>query len=151
VHIITKLCNWKYENTQGRDTNIFRFLFIIMNAILMIDYLQYSRIFHLYGDVTIAGEGLQKFGLYSALRAFEQEFKGYLSCHKCCDTGQRFFQSHPKDHPIQSPLTTHKGMWRIYSNPDLHGEIPTKKCKSNIRQTWNLQACLRSYHVLSMF
>ena len=31
-----------------------------------------SRIFHLYGDVTIAGEGLQKLGLCSALRAFEQ-------------------------------------------------------------------------------
>jgi hypothetical protein len=27
---------------------------------------------HLYGDVTIAGEGLQNLGLCSALRAFEQ-------------------------------------------------------------------------------
>jgi hypothetical protein len=31
-----------------------------------------SRIFHLYGDVTIVGEGLQNLGLCSALRAFEQ-------------------------------------------------------------------------------
>jgi hypothetical protein len=31
-----------------------------------------SRIFHLYGDVTIASEGLQNLGLCSALRAFEQ-------------------------------------------------------------------------------
>jgi hypothetical protein len=31
-----------------------------------------SRIFHLYGDVTIADEGLQNFGLWLALRAFEQ-------------------------------------------------------------------------------
>jgi hypothetical protein len=31
-----------------------------------------SRIFHLYGDVTIAGEGWQNLGLCSALRAFEQ-------------------------------------------------------------------------------
>ena len=30
------------------------------------------RIFHLYGDVTITGEGLQNLGLCSALRAFEQ-------------------------------------------------------------------------------
>jgi hypothetical protein len=30
------------------------------------------RIFHLYGDVTITGEGLQNLGLRSALRAFEQ-------------------------------------------------------------------------------
>jgi hypothetical protein len=31
-----------------------------------------SRIFHLNGDVTIAGEGLQNLELCSALRAFEQ-------------------------------------------------------------------------------
>jgi hypothetical protein len=36
-------------------------------------------------------------------------------------TGPRFFWSHPKDRPITSPLTTHEGMWRIYSNPDPHG------------------------------
>jgi hypothetical protein len=32
-----------------------------------------SRIFHLYGDVSITGERLQNLGLFSALRAFEQE------------------------------------------------------------------------------
>jgi hypothetical protein len=31
-----------------------------------------SRIFHLYGDVTIAGEGLQNLGLFSVLRAFRK-------------------------------------------------------------------------------
>jgi hypothetical protein len=31
-----------------------------------------SRIFHLYGDVTIADEALQNLGLCSALGAFEQ-------------------------------------------------------------------------------
>jgi hypothetical protein len=31
-----------------------------------------SRIFHLYGDVKIASEGVQNLGLCSALRAFEQ-------------------------------------------------------------------------------
>ena len=31
-----------------------------------------SRLFHLYGDDTIAGEGLQNLGLCSVLRAFEQ-------------------------------------------------------------------------------
>ena len=30
--------------------------------------------------------------------------------------------------PIQSPLTTHKGMWRINSNSDPHGLLP-RKCK----------------------
>jgi hypothetical protein len=34
--------------------------------------------------------------------------------------GARFFRSHPKDHPIQSPLTTRKGMLRTYSYPDPH-------------------------------
>jgi hypothetical protein len=31
-----------------------------------------SRIFHLYGDVTITGEGLQNSGLCVELRAFDQ-------------------------------------------------------------------------------
>jgi hypothetical protein len=44
-----------------------------------------------------------------------------LSCHTCCDTGPQFFLSHPKDHPIQSPLTTRMGMWKTYSYPDPHG------------------------------
>jgi hypothetical protein len=43
--------------------------------------------------------------------------EGALSCHTCCDKGPRFFRSHPKDRPNQSPLSTHMGMWRIYSNP----------------------------------
>jgi hypothetical protein len=41
----------------------------------LIDYLGFtsrSRIFHLYVDVTNAGEGLQNLGICSALRAFEQ-------------------------------------------------------------------------------
>jgi hypothetical protein len=49
--------------------------------------------------------------------------EGSLSCHTCCDMGPRFFLFHPKDSPIQSPLTTHEGMWRIYSNPDSHGDV----------------------------
>jgi hypothetical protein len=44
--------------------------------------------------------------------------EGSLSCHTCCDTGPWFFRSHPKNRPIQSPVTKHKGMWRIYSNLD---------------------------------
>jgi hypothetical protein len=42
-----------------------------------------------------------------------------LSCHTCCDTEPRFSRSQAKD--LQSPFTTQKGMWRIYSNPDPHG------------------------------
>jgi hypothetical protein len=38
----------------------------------LIDFTSRSRIFHLYGDVTITVEGLQNLGLCSALRAFKQ-------------------------------------------------------------------------------
>jgi hypothetical protein len=41
----------------------------------LINYLLFHvplKLFYLYRDVTIAGEGLQNLGLYSALRAFEQ-------------------------------------------------------------------------------
>ena len=31
-----------------------------------------SNLFHLHKDVTFAGEGLQKLGLFSALKVFEQ-------------------------------------------------------------------------------
>jgi hypothetical protein len=35
--------------------------------------------------------------------------------------GYSFFQFHPKDQQIQSPLMTRKAMWRTYSNPDPNG------------------------------
>jgi hypothetical protein len=69
-----------------------------------------SRIFHLDGDVTIAGERLQNLGLCSALRAFEQG-RIFIVPHLL------WHGSYPKDRPIQSPFTTHEGMWRIYSKP----------------------------------
>jgi hypothetical protein len=55
---------------------IIRF-YIYIQAFLFVSFFIYCftsclRIFHLYGDVIIAGEGLQKLGLCSALRAFEQ-------------------------------------------------------------------------------
>jgi hypothetical protein len=86
-------------------------------------YTSRSRIFQLYGDVTIAGEGLQNLGLRSTGPLSRE---GSLSCHTCCDTGLRLFRSHPKDRSIQSPLMTHKGMWRIYSNRNLHGSVQHK-------------------------
>jgi hypothetical protein len=39
---------------------------------LVIVFTSRSRIFHLYGDVSITSEGLQNLGLCSALRAVEQ-------------------------------------------------------------------------------
>jgi hypothetical protein len=52
--------------------------------------------------------------------------EGSLSCHTYWDMHPRFFWSHLKDHPIQSPVTTRIGMRRIYFNPDPHG-VPWKE------------------------
>jgi hypothetical protein len=43
-----------------------------MNWLIIYGFMSCSRIFHLYGDVTIAGEVLQNLGLCSEHRAFEQ-------------------------------------------------------------------------------
>jgi hypothetical protein len=45
---------------------------IVIDWLIIYGFTSRSRIFHLYGDVSIAGEGLQNLGLCSALRAFEQ-------------------------------------------------------------------------------
>jgi hypothetical protein len=103
-------------------------------------------------DVKIAGEGLQNLGLY-ARRSGPLSGEGSSPCHTYCDTESRFFRSHPKDRPIQSPLTIDRHgdyyyyyiylhdldkrhtnyihMWlhistrmqRTCSNPDPHGNL----------------------------
>jgi hypothetical protein len=50
----------------------FGMLVHINNWLIIYCFASRTRIFHLYGDVTITGEGLQNLGLYSALRAFKQ-------------------------------------------------------------------------------
>jgi hypothetical protein len=44
----------------------------MIDWLIIYSFTSRSKFFHLYGDVTIAGEGLQNLGLCSALRAFEQ-------------------------------------------------------------------------------
>jgi hypothetical protein len=44
----------------------------LIDWLIIYGFTSRSRIFHLYWDVTIAGEGLQNLGLCSALRALEQ-------------------------------------------------------------------------------
>jgi hypothetical protein len=73
----------------------------------------------IYGDVTITGEGLQNLGLYSELRAFEQGAI-FIVPHVLWHGASDFLVS-SEGPPHSFPLTTHKGMWRIYSNPDPHG------------------------------
>jgi hypothetical protein len=105
-----------------------------------------SKIFHSYGDATIADERLQNLGLCSALRAFDQEgifIVPHLRWH-----GASVFR------PIQSPLTTHKGMWRTYSYLDPHvvnvDSISLRSCWRNWRgfmslpwkmQCWQIALC----------
>jgi hypothetical protein len=44
----------------------------LIDWLIIYSFTSRSRIFDLYGNVTIAGEGLQNLGICSALRAFEQ-------------------------------------------------------------------------------
>jgi hypothetical protein len=52
--------------------SIQRNVFWMIDWLIIYGFTSLSRIFHLYGDVTIAGEGLPNLGLCSALRVFEQ-------------------------------------------------------------------------------
>jgi hypothetical protein len=56
------------SSTKDRETDIQD----VVGWLVVYCFTSRSRIFHLYGDVTNAGEGLQNLGLCSALRAFEQ-------------------------------------------------------------------------------
>jgi hypothetical protein len=47
-------------------------MYLLVDWLVIYSFTSRSRIFHLNGDITIACEGLQNLGLYSALRAFEQ-------------------------------------------------------------------------------
>jgi hypothetical protein len=47
-------------------------ILFIYHSLIVYGFTSRSRIFHLYGDVAIAGEGQQNLSLCSALRAFEQ-------------------------------------------------------------------------------
>jgi hypothetical protein len=71
----------------------------LIDWLIIYGFTHRSRIFHLYGDVTIAGEGLQNLGLCSAPRAFE--LGRIFNVPQLLWHGPRFFRSHPKNHPIQ--------------------------------------------------
>jgi hypothetical protein len=106
----------------------------------LIDYLWFYvplKNFHLHGDVTIAVKGCKFRAMLGAQGLWAGSRERSLSCHTCCDTGPRFFRSHPKDRPIQSPLTTHKGMWKIYSNPDPHMDQIYCKLKEHFKCSRN--------------
>ena len=65
--------------------SVFLFLFLFFWSLL-----SHSRIFHSYGDVTIAGEGLQI--LTYARHSWPLSSEGSLKCHTYCDTSLPFIR-----------------------------------------------------------
>jgi hypothetical protein len=74
-----------------------------------------SRIFHLYGDVTIAGEGLQNLGLWSALRTFEQ--------------GRIFIVPHLMWHGASFFPVSSEGLPHLVASYDTQGSVLTRILK----------------------
>ena len=70
---------------------------VVIDWLIICCFTSRSRIFHLYGDATITGEGLQNLDLCSALRAFEQG--GIFIVPHLLWHGPRSFRSHTKDRP----------------------------------------------------
>ena len=76
IHLF--LVTYSVVETHSHQTRVQTYLpYTHFTSFSLIDWLftsftSPSRIFHSYGDVTIAGEGLQNLGLCLALRAFEQ-------------------------------------------------------------------------------
>jgi hypothetical protein len=134
---------WFDENTGKEYRNIIEWKLI--DWLIIYCFTSRSRIFHLYGDITFTGEGLQNLGLCSALRAFEKggifivphllwhgasvfpvSSEGLSHSVASYDTQrdvENLFLPGSSQVPIQSPLTTHKGVWRTYSNPNPHGLV----------------------------
>jgi hypothetical protein len=75
-------------------------------SLIIYGFTSRSRIFHLYGDGTIADEGLQNLGLCSALRAFQQR-EIFIVLHLLQHGASIYTRSHPMDRPIYSRLLRH--------------------------------------------
>ena len=71
----------------------------------------HSRNFHLYGDVTIAGEGLQI--LTHARHSWQLIIEGSLTCHTYCDTGLPFIMVISED-PWHSHLLPSVCQWSCH-------------------------------------
>ena len=71
----------------------------------------HSRIFHSYGDVTIAGEGLQIFTFDR--HSWPLSSEGSLTCHTYCDTGHPFIMVISED-PLHSHLLPSVWQWSFH-------------------------------------
>ena len=74
-----------------------------------LDFSSHSRIFNLFGDVTIAGEGLQILTHAYAWHSWPLSSEGSLACHNFCDTGHPFIMVISEDpwHSIDRPNAEH--------------------------------------------
>ena len=116
-----------------------------------------SSIFHSYGDVTIAGEGLQILTYTRHSRPLSSE--GSFTCHTYCDTGHPFLRSSPRTHDIRTrdsrtaerlavelslPVftNTRTSAWEANALPLRHGRGLTLMCK---------RACGYNHEILTYF
>ena len=78
---------------QARNTDCL--LVSLFVCLFVWSLLSHSRIFHPYGDVTMAGEGLQS--LTYAWHSWPLSSKGSLTCHTHCDTCLPFIMVFSED------------------------------------------------------
>ena len=76
-----------------------------------LEFIAHWRIFHSYGDVTIAGEGLQI--LTYARHPWPLSSEGSLMCHNHCDTGLPFIMVISED-PWHSHLMPTVWRWSCH-------------------------------------
>ena len=90
----------------------------------------HSRIFHSFGDSTIAVEGLQIFTY--AQHWWPLSSEGSLACHTYCDTGQPFIMVISEDHLYLWPSIWHWSCHCLFldlSRPGIEPRFPT--CEAN--------------------
>jgi hypothetical protein len=133
-----QLCPWWLMKICKEKFSSFTYLCCILNGRTLfsfvrngwlIDYLQFYvplKNFSLIWSRHHCRWRAANFGLCSALRAFEQGGI-FIVSHLLWHGAAVFRVSSEGPRPIQLPLTTHGGMWRIYSNPDPHGSCEMVK------------------------
>jgi hypothetical protein len=98
-----------------------------------------SRIFHLYGDVTITGEGLQNLGIWLAIRPLSRE--GYLSCRVCWYTKPRFSGLVRRRPPhLVVSYDTHRDVKDLFLHEEYYSHLATVSIYGD--RAANLDLCL---------
>ena len=83
---------------------------VIYYMFVCLEFLSHSNLFHSFGYVTIAGEGLQILTTY-ARHLWPLSSEGSLASHTYCDTGHPFMMVISKD-PRHSPPMLSVWQWR---------------------------------------